>query len=418
MIAMHTSPTATLGHSANGGLNVYVREVCRELSRRGVATDVFTRCVDEICQQVEQLAPLSRVVYLRAGRASLSKYRLVDEVPFFTDRIEDFVARAGLSYDLIYSHYWLSGLTACVLQRRLHVPWVHRAHTLAVIKNRQLAPGAHPEPEVRVDLEGQVARCADLLVVSTASEGDDLRRAYHVDPDRIAVIPPGVDLSTFRSVSKSVARLLVGHPDRRLFLFAGRLEPLKGVDVVLRAFAILVAGGGHPDVRLLVVGEDSGADGGGEKARLESLARELGVQDHVEFLGSVPHERLPTYYASAEACLMPSHSETFGLVGLEAQACGTAVVATNVAGLASVVRHGVTGFLVDGPDALAYAECMRRLLDEPGLAEGMGRRGHRLAQRFSWERTADMLLERFRPMSQRVGRIEAGPPAAPPRRLT
>ena len=395
MITLHTSPTATLGQNANGGLNVYVRELCTLFSRRGVATDVFTRCPGPNCPDLEQLAPLSRVVYLPAGPFQLDKYRLLEHVPSFTDEVGCFVEESGLDYDLIYSHYWLSGLAACALRHRLNVPWAHTAHTLAVVKNRQLAPGAEPEPEVRVDLEGEISRCADLLVVSTAAEGDELRRAYRVRPDRLAVVAPGVDLETFRAQPKALARCLVGHPDHRLFVFVGRLEPLKGVDTVIQALALLTAGRRHPEVRLLVLGDDSGAGSGGEQARLRRLAAELCLQDRVEFLGSVPQGRLAIYYAAAEACLMPSYSESFGLVGLEAQACGTAVIASNVAGLASVVRDGVTGFLVDGHDPAVYAERMRRLLETPCLTEELGGRGSRLASAFSWDRTADRLLGRF-----------------------
>jgi D-inositol-3-phosphate glycosyltransferase len=394
MITVHTSPTGTLGQSANGGLNVYVREVCAQLSRRGVTTDVFTRSLGPGCPDIEQLDPLSRVVYLPAGPPDLDKYRLLDHIPEFIDAVQDFVEGSGAEYDVLYSHYWLSGLAACALRHRLHVPWAHTPHTLAVVKNRQLAPGAEPEPAVRVELEGEIAHCADLTVVSTEAEAEDLRRAYRVPPSGLHVVAPGVDLETFRPLPKDLARLLVGHPDHRLFVFAGRLEPLKGVDVILRALALLTAGGRHADARLVVLGNDAGA-GSGERDRLRRLAAELGIAGSVEFPGSVPQHRLANYYAAAEACLMPSYSESFGLVGLEAQACGTAVIASNVAGLASVVRDGVTGFLVDEHDPAAYAERMCRVLETPRLAEELGKRGSRLAQGFSWDRTADRLLERF-----------------------
>jgi len=403
MITLHTSPTATLGQSANGGLNVYVRELCTLLSQRGVATDVFTRCPGPVCPDMEELAPLSRVVYLPAGPPGLDKYRLLEHVPCFTDAVQDFIDGSGLRYDLIYSHYWLSGVSACDLRRRLGLPWAHTAHTLAVVKNRQLAPGAEAEPEIRADLEGEIARCADLLVVSTAAEGEDLRRAYHVPPDRVAVVAPGVDLDTFLAQPKELARRLVGHPGERLFVFVGRLEPLKGVDVILHALALLTAGGRHPKVRLLVLGADSGSGAGGEQARLRRLAAELGLTDRVEFLGSVPQHQLASYYAAAEACLMPSYSESFGLVGLEAQACGTAVIASNVAGLASVVRDGVTGFLVDGHDPADYAERMCRVLETAHLADELGWRGSRLARAFSWERTVDALLDRFSELRSGAG---------------
>jgi D-inositol-3-phosphate glycosyltransferase len=394
MITVHTSPTGTLGQSANGGLNVYVREVCSQLSRRGVATDVFTRSLGPGCPDIEQLDPLSRVVYLPAGPPDLDKYRLLEHVPEFVDAVQDFVEGSGADYDVIYSHYWLSGLAACALRHRLHVPWTHTPHTLAVVKNRQLAPGAEAEPEVRVELECEIAHCADLTVVSTESEAEDLRRAYRVHPSRLHVVAPGVDLETFRPLPKAVARRLVGHSDHRLFVFAGRLEPLKGVDVILHALALLTGGGRHPDARLVVLGNDAGA-GSGERDRLRRLAAELGIAGRVEFPGSVPQLRLATYYAAADACLMPSYSESFGLVGLEAQACGTALIASNVAGLASVVRDGVTGFLVDGHEPAAYAERMGRVLETPGLAEELGKRGSRLARAFSWDRTAESLLDRF-----------------------
>jgi D-inositol-3-phosphate glycosyltransferase len=397
VISLHTSPTASLGHSANGGLNVYVREVCTAFSRRGVATDIFTRRLSGAGPDVEQLAPGSRVVYLPAGPPGLDRYALLDHVPSFTREVDRFLATSGLRYDLIYSHYWLSGLSACWLRGPLELPWVHTAHTLAVVKNRSLAPGDRPEPEIRADLEGEIARCADLLVVSTAGEADVLRRAYGVRPDRLAAVPPGVDLALFRPRPKPLSRLLVA-PEDRLFVFVGRLERLKAVDLILRALALLTADGRHPEARLLVLGEDGGG-GVGEKARLQALAWELGVGDRVDFVGSLPQARLGAYYSAAEAVLVPSYSESFGLAGLEAQACGTAVVASRATGLASILRDGVNGFVVDSPDPVIYAERMRRLLEEPGLAEAMGRRGRRLAERFSWQRTADGLLQRFQALS-------------------
>lgn len=392
-MSLHTSPTASLGRSANGGLNVYVREVCRSLSELGVATDVFTRAIDPAGPQVEHIAPLSRVIYLPAGPVGLDKYALVDEVEGFADRVAAFIAARGLRYDILYSHYWLSGAAACTLRGWLRVPWVHTAHTLGAVKNRQLAPGDQPEPELRLRLEGEISRSADLLVVSTESEGDDLRAAYGVPRHRIAVVAPGVDRATFRPRPREWARDQVGHPGERLLLFVGRLERLKGVDVALRAFAPNAQR--HPDVRLLILGEDSGAAGGGEQLRLRQLARELGVAGMVDFVGSVEHERLPLYYSAAEACLMPSYSESFGLVGLEAQACGAAVIAADVAGLASVVRDGVTGYLVPGHDPADYADRIQRLLDDPELARQMGRRATILAQHFTWDRAAGRLQALF-----------------------
>jgi D-inositol-3-phosphate glycosyltransferase len=409
MISMHTSPTAALGADTNGGLNVYVRSVGAAFARRGVVTDVFTRRRDRRQPVIEEVVPGFRVLSLPAGPSELGKYRLLDYVPEFTDRVEDFICHnSNVRYHLIYSHYWLSGLVACALRGRLRVPWAHRAHTLALVKNRHLAPGAKPEPGFRIDLEGEISRCADLLVVSTEAEGDELRQSYHVQPERVAVVPPGVDSTTFRPLPKPLARLLIGQADRRVFVFVGRLEPLKGVSVILHALAKLVATGYHRDLRLLILGDDGG-DGGGEKARLQRLTAELGLEEQVRFLGPIPQLELPVYYAAAEACLIPSYSESFGLVALEAQACGTAVVASNVAGLSSVVRDGTTGFLVDGPDPDLYADRMHRLLEEPGLAARMGRNGRRRAERFTWERTADLLLARFRALTGPTTALDSRP---------
>jgi D-inositol-3-phosphate glycosyltransferase len=417
VISLHTSPTATLGHSANGGLNVYVREVCTALSRRGVATDVFTRKVSERGPTFESLAPLSRVVYLPAGDASVDKNGLVDFVPRFTGSVQEYIERCGLRYDMVYSHYWLSGLVACCLRSSLRAPWAHTAHTLAVVKNKKLAPGDAPEPELRVASEGEIARCADVLVVSTVGEGDELRRSYGVRPEQLAVVTPGVDLLAFHPKPRSLARALIGHPDERLLVFVGRLERLKGVDLVLRALALITADGQHPDVRLLVLGEDSGAGGVSEKARLQALAAELGIAGRVDFRGSVAQPKLASYYAAAEGALMPSYNESFGLAGLEAQACGTAVVAGRGAGLASVLRDGVSGFLVDRQDPEVYAGFMRRLLDEPGLSERLGRNGRKLAERYSWQRTADELLRLFQELAAGKGRgrtmtLDGGPPVS------
>jgi D-inositol-3-phosphate glycosyltransferase len=393
MVAMHTSPAAAPGQCSSGGLNVYVREVCAELGRRGVATDVFTRCPEGESERTESLAPLSRLVYRAVGPRGLDKYRLVHEVARFTELVAEFAA--GQRYDLLYSHYWLSGLAACALRSRLGLPWAHRAHTLAVTKNRRLAPGAQPEPEIRIDLEGEISRCADLLVVSTEAERDELRSAYRIRPDRLTVVPPGVDLDHFRPVPRSEAGRRIGRTPAGLFVFAGRLEPLKGVDLVIRALALLAPR--YPAARLLVLGDDGGE--GRERERLQRLAGELGLTGRVEFWGAVSREVLPACYSAAEACLVPSYSESFGLAALEAQACGTPTIASDTAGLASIVRDGATGFLVRHQDPRAYAASMERLLATPGLAEQMGERARRLASAFTWTRTVDLLLQRFRDLA-------------------
>jgi D-inositol-3-phosphate glycosyltransferase len=393
VISMHTSPTASLGQNGNGGLNVYVREIASAFSDRGIATDVFTRRQSRDDPDVELLAPLSRVIYLPAGRG-LDKYSLYNQTPAFAAGIEEFAERQGVSYDMLFSHYWLSGEVACILRPRLARGWAHIAHTLGLVKNQTLAAGARPEPLLRIRIEGEIAQQADLLIASTADESSELVNAYGADPARVHVIAPGVDLSMFQPIDREEARRKIGYGPGRLLLFVGRLERLKGVEVAIRALALL-RDRSHDDVRLLVLGEDSREGDESEKERLKAVASELRVRDRVDFLGSVAHHELPFFYSAADVCVMPSYSESFGLVGLEAQACGTPVVGSDVTGLRSVVRDEVSGYLVAGPDPATYAERIGRLLDNPELAQQMGRRGMLLAQRFSWKRTADRLEELF-----------------------
>ncbi len=411
VLSMHTSPTASLGKSANGGMNVYVREVCEAFSDRGIATDVFTRSGPDD-PALEELAPLSRVVYLPAGKG-LDKYGLYAQVPAFAEGILDFARQHGLNYDLLFSHYWLSGEVACLLRPELAAGWAHIAHTLALVKNRTLADGAAPEPDLRIRVEGEIAQNADLLIASTADEMVELVDGYFADPARVSVVPPGVDLSMFQPIDADEARRKIRYGDGRMVLFVGRLERLKGVELARRALALL-RDRRHDDVRLVVVGEDArngGAPDGeeSEKHRLKALASSLGVRDHVDFVGSVAQHELPYFYAAADVCVMPSYSESFGLVALEAQACGRPVVASGVGGLRSVVRDEVSGYLVDAHDPAAYAERIGRILDDRELAQQIGRRARLLAQRFSWTRTADELLTRFdRVLDAAQERVQAG----------
>ncbi|MDQ6722574.1 MAG: glycosyltransferase [Candidatus Dormibacteraeota bacterium] len=407
VVSMHTSPTASLGQNGNGGLNVYVREVSSAFSARGIATDIFTRRQSPDDPAIEYLAPLSRVIYLPAGR-SLDKYSLYNEVPGFAARVRSFAESEQIQYDLLYSHYWLSGEVACLLRPEMGAGWAHIAHTLGLVKNRTLASGARPEPALRIRVEGEVAQQADLVIASTADEGDDLVQSYGADPERVYVVAPGIDLATFQPLDRAEARRKIGYGPGRLLLFVGRLERLKGVEIAIRALAML-RDRDHDDVRLVVLGEDSRDGDESEKERLKAAASVLGVRDRVDFLGSVAHHELPYFYAATDVCVMPSYSESFGLVALEAQACGRPVVASGVSGLRSVVRDEVSGYLIDGHDPAVYAERIGRLLADPELAQQMGRRGRLLAQRFSWTRTADRLEGLFENVIESGhARVQAG----------
>lgn len=404
VISLHTSPTAALGQRANGGLNVYVRETCLAFSERGVATDVFTRRMELNGHgeppAVEQLAPLSRVVYLPLNvLGDASKYDLLEHAEAFGADIQAFADSEDVRYDVVHSHYWLSGIAAERLRAGIGAPWVHTAHTLGLVKNRRLADGARPEPRQRILAERAIAAEVDRIIASTQSEADDWANAYGARPDRIQVVAPGVDLAMFRPQGRAEAARRLGYAGRRLVLFVGRLERLKGVDVLLRALA-LVPQQLRDDVRLLIIGADSRDAEESEEARLRDVAEQLGLSACVDFLGSVAHDMLADYYAAAEVCVMPSYSESFGLVALEAQASGCPVLGAAVSGLQSVVRDEVTGFLVDGYEPVSYAERLARLLAQPELSEQMGRRGTLLAQRFTWARTADRLLEVYDELSE------------------
>lgn len=407
VITMHTSPTASLGQNGNGGLNVYVREVANAFSDRGIATDIFTRRQSPDDPAIESLAPLSRVIYLPAGR-SLDKYSVYEEVPEFAAGVRAFAEREHLTYDMLYSHYWLSGEVACLLRADMRIAWAHTAHTLGLVKNRTLASGARPEPALRIQVEGEIAQQADLLIGSTPDEADDLIRLYGADPDRVHVVAPGIDLATFQPFDRAEARRKIGYGPGRLLLFVGRLERLKGVDVAIRALALL-RDRDHADLRLIVLGEDVRDGDESEKERLKAVASSSGVRDRVDFLGTVAHHELPYFYAAADVCVMPSYSESFGLVALEAQACGRPVVASGVSGLRSVVRDEVSGYLIDDHDPVIYAERIGRLLSDPELAQQMGKRGRLLAQRFSWTRTADRLGNLFEgAIESTQARVQAG----------
>ncbi len=398
VISMHASPTASLGESANGGLNVYVREVCNAFSDRGIATDVFTRKQSPDDPAIEVLAPLSRIIYLPSGHG-LDKYLLYQEIPGFAAQIRAFAAAEHISYDLLYSHYWLSGEVACLLRPELSAGWAHIAHTLGLVKNRTLATGALPEPPLRIHVEGEIAQQADLLIASTADEAGELVSLYEADPALVFVVEPGVDLTMFQPIDRAEARRNIGYGPGRLLLFVGRLERLKGVEVAIRALALL-RDRQHDDLRLLVLGEDArhGLINDGEeseKERLKAVTSSIGVRDRVDFLGTVAHHELPYFYGASDVCIMPSYSESFGLVALEAQACGRPVVGSAASGLRSVVRDGISGYLLDSHDPAVYAARIGRLLAEQELADQMGREGRLLAQGFSWTRTADRLQDLF-----------------------
>src|SRR5256712_12835901 len=341
IVSLHASPVAALGAGETGGMNVYVRAVGEELGGRGIATEVFTRRSSAQGPDRTGLAERSWVTRLAVGPAEdIDKARLFDLLPDFSEAILSEQRRRRTGYSLIHSHYWLSGWVASRLRDEWGLPWFHTFHTLARVKNERAVEGAIVEPEHRIAVEQAIVRNCDRLIASSTQEADDLIRLYGASRNRLSVVAPGVDLQVFTQRPTAALRRRLALGDARVVVFAGRLERLKGAETVIRAMAHLMGDRAQPEPPvLLVIGADSqnGANesrlSGGEQARLVALADSLGIGGQVRFLGSVDQPALASYLSLAAVCVVPSYSESFGLVALEAAACGTPVVAARVGGL-------------------------------------------------------------------------------------
>jgi D-inositol-3-phosphate glycosyltransferase len=403
IVSLHASPVAALGAGENGGMNVYVRAVCEELSRRGIPSEVFTRRSSPDGPDRIRLAEKSWVTRLAVGPADdVDKARLFDLLPDFAEAVLSEQRRRGFDFSLIHSHYWLSGWVASRLRDEWNLPWFHTFHTLARVKNEQAAEGAVVEPEHRIAVEQAIVRNCDRLIASSTQEADDLVRLYGAARTRLSVVAPGVDLEVFSERPSATLRKSLGLGDARVVVFAGRLERLKGAETVIRAMAILARDGAQvePPV-LLVIGDDShnGASesrsSGGERARLETLAASLGIARLVHFIGPVDQPALAGYLSLAAVCVVPSYSESFGLVALEAAATGTPVVAARVGGLPTIVKDGLTGFTLVSHDPAQYAERIGRLLADEELRRCFSRRSRLVATQFTWKETVDRLVAEY-----------------------
>jgi D-inositol-3-phosphate glycosyltransferase len=388
VLSVHTSPLELPGSGDAGGMNVYIREVAIEMARRGVSTDIFTRrtSVDE--PEVTQMFPGVRVIAVHAGPQRPVHKELL---PRLVRRFAEGVAAYG-PYDVVHSHYWLSGVAGAELRRRWDIPHVVSFHTLARVKDAA-SPGDPPEPMFRKRGEDRVVRSTDRIIAPTPTERTQLIDLYGADPSKIYVAPPGVDLERFRPGDRAEAKRHFGFSDDPLVVFVGRLQAFKGTDIAVDAL-------GHlkrlvPDARLAIVGGDSPRGSRGERVRLRLAARRLGVSDRLRFMEPVQHTELPALYRAADVVVVPSASESFGLVALEASACGTPVVATAVGGLRSIVHDGESGYLVRRRDPKSFAAALSRVLADPGTQDRLGANAVRLARRFPWARTTDGILEAY-----------------------
>ncbi len=399
MLSVHTSPLDQPGTGDAGGMNVYMVELSRQLAAAGIEVEIFTRATSRDLPPLLEMAPGITVRHVIAGPLEgLTKDELPGQLCTFAREVMRTEATfAPGYYDVIHSHYWLSGQIGALARDRWGVPLVHSMHTMAKVKNHSLAAGDAAEPAARVIGEEQVVEAADLIVANTAEEARQLVDLYDADPSRLRVIKPGVNLDVFKPGDKRRARTRLGlPPDALVVMFAGRIQPLKAPDVVIQAAAELVAR--QPTLRRrLVVPVIGGPSGSGldTPRRLVEMAASLGVGDLVRFVSPVEQSRLVDYYRAASLVVVPSYNESFGLVAIEAQACGTPVVASNVGGLPTAVLDKVTGVLVDGHDPRHYADVIGRLLDDEQTRARMSAAGARHARQFGWVVTARRTLDAY-----------------------
>jgi D-inositol-3-phosphate glycosyltransferase len=393
-LMVHTSPLDQPGAGDAGGMNIYVVESAERMAAMGVSVDIFTRRHSPDLPDIVELSPGVRVRHLNIGANSATKEELPALIPNLSDAFS--AVLEGEKYDVIHSHYWISGKVAMPVAKKFGIPLAHTMHTMARVKNMNLAEGERPEPMIRVQGETQVVAAADALIANTDAEAASLVSLYEACPDNVSVVSPGVDLYTFTAGSgRKAAREAVGLPqDAHILAFVGRIQPHKGPEVLIRAVAEMLNHSPHlrPKLITIIMGGASGS-GLGEVERLKDLASWLNISDVVRFENPVPRAQIPQWYRAADLVCVPSYSESFGLVALEAQACGTPVVATAVGGLRTAVADGISGVLVDGHDPRAWSSVLARLIQEPQrrVLLSMGAIEH--ASHFGWDATARGTLD-------------------------
>jgi D-inositol-3-phosphate glycosyltransferase len=396
ILSVHTSPLHQPGTGDSGGMNVYIAETAKRIAARGIEVEIFTRATSLVEPEVTELAPGVLVRHIPAGPfEGLRK----EDLPAQLCAVTAGVLRAEAAknegfYDLVHSHYWLSGQVGWIAQERWGVPLVHTMHTMARVKNLTLAQGDAPEPAIREIGEEQVVTAADRLVANTHAEAKELIELYHADPNRVRVVHPGVDLDVFFPGNQNSARKDLGvAEDAIVLLFVGRIQPLKAPDVLIEAAAEILKR--NPELRSrLVVAICGGPSGSGLERpdALVTLADQLGVTDVVKFVPPTSSAELVKWFQAASVCVVPSYSESFGLVAIEAQACGTPVIAARVGGLPTAVRDGISGVLVDGHEAATWANHIIDVVNNDELRTKLSAGAIAHASHFGWEDTTDKLI--------------------------
>lgn len=402
MLSVHTSPLAPLGGEKTGGMNVYINELARELGSRGILIDIFTRRYGVEQPQIDySLGANVRVIHIVAGPPEiLAPDAVFAHIQQFSAGVIAFATKEQISYDFVYSHYWLSGLVAQTLKTVWGIPFAQMFHTLGEMKKRlEGVSVAQSASDTRITYEERIARWADSIIAATPAEHAQLLWLYHADRRKISIVPPGVNTKRFYPLAKDSALSAIGlSADTRLLLFTGRIEPLKGIETIFRALHRLLKQDASSlrNVKLAIIGGDPGITGNAEMKRLQALAEDLHIMPDVMFLGAKTHSTLHQYYAAARAVLMPSDYESFGMVALEAMAAGTPVIASQVGGLAFLVKDGETGFLVPVRDSLMLSNRIQILLQDELLATRLGQAAAQRAQEYTWASIADRLLDTFR----------------------
>lgn len=389
MLSVHSCPLAALGGKETGGMNVYIRELSKELAQKGCQIDIFTRSQNPEVPTVVPFKKGIRIVHLKAGpEAPYDKNQVWFHLPEFLDNMEQFTREEKSVYHLIHSHYWLSGWVGVHMSKRRNIPLLHMFHTLAYLKNKATRPLGEHEPDVRVEMEEKLVKQSDHIMVSNQTEKVQMIWTYGVPADKVSVIPCGVDPSLFRRRDPAESKIHLGLPDKRYILFVGRIDPVKGIDTLLKAMKVLrkKLDNAH-NVHLLIIGGDkdhAGSATGSEMHKLKKLTATLGIGNMVTFLGSQRQDQLPYFYSAAEVCILPSRYESFGMVALEAMACGTPVIASKVGGLSSFIQDDVSGLLISEGDELSLAEKIHLLLSQPSFKETLGSNARERALELSW----------------------------------